>query len=265
MKLTPNRYTQLIERIFFQHYQPGATAVVFERSEIADAAAQLGIKLPKNLGDILYSFRYRTDLPASIADKALEGYEWVLRPAGRGRYKFELSKQTIIAPSPMLAETKVLDSTPGLISKYALNDEQALLAILRYNRLIDIFTGLTCYSLQNHLRTTVSNVGQVEADEIYIGIDRRGVHYVLPIQAKGKNEKLGIVQIEQDFAVCTAKFPGLICKPIAAQFMGNGAIALFELEQATLGIAVSTERHYRLVSADELSPEELQTYRVRAS
>ena len=45
------------------------------------------------------------------------------------------------------------DSTPGVIS-YALSDEQSLLATVRYNRLIDVFTGLTCYSLQNHLRTS---------------------------------------------------------------------------------------------------------------
>ena len=43
--------------------------------------------------------------------------------------------------------TKIPDSTPGLIALYALTDEQSLLAKLRYNRLIDIFTQLTCYTL----------------------------------------------------------------------------------------------------------------------
>ena len=45
---------------------------------------------------------------------------------------------------------KIPDATPGIVQKYALADEQALLAKLRYNRLLDIFTGVTCYSLQNH-------------------------------------------------------------------------------------------------------------------
>ncbi len=72
-----------------------------------------------------------------------------------------------------------------------MNDEQALLAKIRYNRLIDIFTGITCYSLQNHLRTTVPNIGQVEIDEIYIGIDKRGAHYILPAQAKESLTILG--------------------------------------------------------------------------
>lgn len=264
MRDKQNRYQQLIEEIFFKHYQEGATEVAFERSEIAEAAAKLNMDLPKNLGDIPYSFRYRIDLPESITAKATAGHEWVIRSVGRSLYKFELATRTSIVPSAMLVETKIPDATPGVISKYALNDEQALLAKLRYNRLIDIFTGLTCYSLQNHLRTTVPGVGQVEIDEIYIGLDKRGVHYVITVQAKGKTEKVGIVQIEQDLAVCAAKFSGLICKPIAAQFMDNDRIALFELEQTATGIAVSAERHYRLVRPEELSPDDLRVYQARS-
>ncbi|MCC7361262.1 MAG: hypothetical protein IT317_17385 [Anaerolineales bacterium] len=58
--------------------------------------------------------------------------------------------------------------------------------------------------------------GQAEVDEIYLGLDKRGVHYVLPAQAKGGSDRIGIVQIEQDFAICAAKFPALICRSIAA-------------------------------------------------
>jgi len=171
--------------------------------------------------------------------------------------------KSAIVPSAMLAETKIPDATPGVISKYKLNDEQALLAKLRYNRLIDIFTGLACYSLQNHLRTTVPGLGQVDMDEIYLGIDKRGVHYVLPVQAKGGKDKIGIVQIEQDFAACKTKFPELICRSIAAQFVNEELIALFECEQTDKGIRVSAERHYRLVNPEDLSEEELKTYRKR--
>ncbi len=258
-----NRYSRLIEDIFLRHYQEGAAEIAFDRAELAEAAKRLKIKLPKNLGDILYTFRYRATLPSAIIAKMPPGKMWVLRPAGRGRYKLELTTATSVSPSPMLVETKVPDATPGVITKYALNDEQALLAIIRYNRLVDIFTGLTCYSLQNHLRTTIPGKGQVETDEVYIGLDKRGVHYVLPVQAKGKTERLGVVQIEQDIALCAAKFPDLLCRSIAAQFMPDGAIALFEFEQAEQGVAISAEKHYRLVRPEELSPEELQNYQQR--
>jgi len=52
----------------------------------------------------------------------------------------------IARPNPLLSETKIPDATPGIIDMYALTDEQALLAKVRYNRLVDVFTGVTCYS-----------------------------------------------------------------------------------------------------------------------
>jgi hypothetical protein len=264
MAETKNRYSQIIEAIFSKYFQKGAKEFVFQRLDIITVAKKLRITLPKNLGDVLYSFRYRTTLPDSIIEKAPKGFEWIILPAGKARYKFVLATKSAIIPSEILAETKIPDATPGVISKYKLNDEQALLAKLRYNRLIDIFTGLTCYSLQSHLRTTVRDIGQVETDEIYVCIDKRGAHFVIPVQAKGGSDKIGIVQIEQDFAVCETKFPGLICRSIAAQFMEEDTIALFECERTKEGIRVSFEKHYRLVEPEDLTAEELRSYRTRA-
>lgn len=150
-----------------------------------------------------------------------------------------------------------------MVAKYAFGDEQALLAKVRYNRLIDIFTGLTCYSLQNHLRTTVPTMGQVETDEVYIGVDKKGSHHVIPVQAKGGTDKLGIVQIEQDFAVCENRFPDLICRPVAAQFMEHDVIALFEFAQDENGVGVYSEKHYKLVPPDEITEEDLKNYRAK--
>ncbi len=260
-----NRYAKILEAIFSKRFKKGVTEIEFERSEFSKVADQLGIVLPKNLGDVLYSFRYRTNLPKSITSKAPKGFEWIIRPAGKGKYKLALAWQSNIIPSIMLAETKIPDATPGIITAYSMNDEQSLLAKLRYNRLIDIFTGVTCYSLQNHLRTTLRDGSQVETDEIYIGLDKRGAHYVMPVQAKGGKDRIGVVQIEQDFELCSMKFPRLICRPIAAQFIENNLIALFEFEQSMDGIKVTSEKHYRLVKPDELSPEELESYSVRQS
>lgn len=55
----------------------------------------------------------------------------------------------------MMMETKIPNATPAIIAMYALSDEQALLAKVRYNRLVAVFTGVTCYSLQSHLRTAI--------------------------------------------------------------------------------------------------------------
>lgn len=258
-----NRYSQIIEKIFLAHYKQGQREVEFERDEIVQAAEELDIKLPKNIGDLVYSFRYRADLPESIKACAPDGEQWIIMPAGRARYRFAATKLAIIRPSGQYAQTKIPDATPGIIAMYALNDEQALLAKLRYNRLVDVFTSVTCYSLQSHLRTAVEELGQVETDEVYIGIDRRGAQYVFPVQAKGGKDTLNVVQIVQDFAMCAAKFPNLICRPIGAQFMGDNLIALFEFEEGDQGIVISSEKHYRLVAPSDLSEDELRSYRER--
>lgn len=258
-----NRYNKLIERIFFDNYKKGNRRVEFVRSDIEKAAKALEMDLPKNLGDVIYSFRFRTELPSRIVQIAGKDDEWLIKLAGRSTYCFSLEQKFEIAPNRNLAHSKIMDSTPGVINKYSLSDEQALLAILRYNRLLDIFLGITCYSLQNHLRTTVPDIGQVETDEIYIGIDKRGVHYVIPVQAKGGNDKQGKVQIEQDIELCKSKFSKLICVPVAAQFMQDGKIALFSFEQDNASIKITSERHYELVDSNNLSDDELENYKKR--
>jgi hypothetical protein len=260
---TQNRYQQLIERIFLTYYREGLEEIVFKRSDLESAAQALNIELPKNLGDVIYSFRYRALLPASVLALAPPGKSWIIRPAGRALYKFVTVLDRPLVPQALLVQIKLPDATPGIVARYSRSDEQALLAKVRYNRLIDIFTGVTCYSLQNHLRTTVADMGQVETDEIYVGVDRHGGQYVFPVQAKSGADRLSIVQIEQDFAVCAQKFPGLICRAVAAQFMTDDVIVLFAFEMDDAGVVLTDEKHYRLVSPNEISAEELHTYQLR--
>ena len=260
----PNAYSQIIERVFLTRFREGDLEVEFSRDDIAQAAQELGVPLPKNLGDVVYSFRYRNRLPEFIRQHAPEGVSWIIRPNGIARYKFVTSAYTHITPSNLMSVTTIPDATPGVIAMYSLSDEQALLAKLRYNRLVDVFTGLTCYSLQSHLRTTVHGMGQVETDELYVGLDRRGAQYVLPVQAKGGSDILSVVQIEQDLAMCSAKFPALVCRAIAAQFMAENVIALFEFEatgEQSAGLV--RECHYQLVAPDLISNEDLSMYRSR--
>ena len=259
-----NRYEVIIEKIFQRHYQKDAAQFSFERKEIEDVAKQLKIVLPKNLGDLIYSFRYRTALPEAIRKTAMSGNEWIIEAAGRAKYEFRQVKINRILPRPELITIKVPDATPEIVVGYAQGDEQALLAKVRYNRLVDIFLGLTTYSLQNHLRTTVKEVGQIEIDELYVGLDRHGNQYVIPVQAKGGSDQLSVVQTKQDLACCKEKFPGLICRALSAQFMDDDRIAMFELAIENDEVKVVDEKHYKLVPASKISSEDLATYRNRS-
>jgi len=260
-----NRYKQLAAWVFEKHYVPGMTHVPWVRGELSEAAAVLEIDLPKNLGDVLYAIRYRTSFPEVMIDAAPDGMEWVIRSTGRSKYTFDLIPfQVRIKPNLALTVTKIPDATPEIIAASALGDEQALLARVRYNRLIDIFLGVASYSLQNHLRTTAKGVGQVEVDEVYVAVDRYGRQFILPVQAKGGSDEIGITQTEQDLAVCAEKWPNMVARPISAQFAADGRIALFELALQDDQVRVRREAHYRLVPAKEVTPEDLRDYDLAA-
>lgn len=260
-----NRYKQLAGWVFSKHYKEGDTKVPWVRSELSEAADDLGIALPKNLGDVVYAIRYRTSFPQVMIDVAPTGMEWVIRSTGRSKYTFDLIPfQVRVRPNLALTVTKIPDATPEIVAASALGDEQALLARVRYNRLIDIFLGVASYSLQNHLRTTAKGVGQVEVDEVYVAIDRHGRQFILPVQAKGGSDEIGITQTEQDIAACAEKWPNMICRPISVQFAEDGRIALFELTLQDEQVRVRRESHYKLVPATDISLAELQGYGLAA-
>ncbi len=166
-----SRYDSIIVHIFEARYEIGTDTVRFARDDMVQVANVLGIKPPKNLGDLIYTYRSRRSLPPEIRDSAPPETEWTIVSEGIARYAFKLKWVFRAEPDRSITATKIPIATPGLVDKYATSDEQAMLARLRYNRMLDIFTGVMCWHLQSHLRTTVKNIGQVETDDLYVGVD----------------------------------------------------------------------------------------------
>lgn len=259
-----NRYGTVMLRIFREKRPAEGDSFVFEREDLVRAASLEGVALPKNLGDVVYSFRYRAKLPDEIRATQPEGFEWIIEGAGKARYRFRLSRINHIEPRSDLAEIKLPDSTPEIISAHALSDEQALLAKTRYNRLIDTFLGVTAHSLQNHLRTTVPGIGQIEVDEVYLAVDKFGRQFVVPVQAKGGHDKHAVIQTLQDIAWCHKALPALVCRPVSVQFVKSDKIAMFELTEENGSVKVVEERHYRLVPANKITRRDLEQYALHA-
>lgn len=262
-----NKYDGVIEKVFFDNYSKGNVRVSFNREELAEACQDLGFDAIKNLGDIPYSYRFRKELPESIKKTAGSGVEWIITGTGIASYEFRQASPGKIQASSDRMSVPIPDATPEIVKHYAPGaDEQALLTRVRYNRLVDIFTGLTCYSVQNHLRTTVENVGQIEVDEIYLGINKKGAHFVLPCQAKSPGDKFGIAQVIQDIALCESRYPEAVCKPIALQFSGPDELAILELgvteENDILKLKVAEEKHFKLISQNEIDRPALEKLKL---
>ena len=141
-------YNAVIEKVFFDGYRHGEMEFGFERRALKDAATALGLDEAANLGDVIYSYRYRRSLPESILATQPDGYEWIIEGAGRGRYRFRLVTMTRIVPRSDLVVVDIPDATPEMIRAYRMDDEQALLAMVRYNRLIDTFLDLAACALR---------------------------------------------------------------------------------------------------------------------
>jgi hypothetical protein len=250
-----SRYDQIMVQIFKDHYRADRREIVFGREDLTKASKKLGIAAPKNLGDIVYSYRYRKDLPEEIraVSKGEEG--WILVPRGTARYALVMHPKggLIEAPECMYA-IKIPDATPEIIEENRLSDEQAILARVRYNRLVDLFTGMTAYPLQSHYRTSLQSIGQIEVDEIYIGVDKQGRQYYIPVEAKAGKDRLSVVQIGQDILCGQERFPSLICKPLAAFEMEDASLMLFEFvaEDRWEKIEYLEARRYELVPAEEV-------------
>jgi len=253
-------YSAIIAHIFFNGYKPGVRNIPFAREEIIAAASKLGVPLPRNIGDVTYAYRYRKALPPEVIKTQPKDLEWIIQGVGDAKYAFKLAPFNRILPNPNLLSIKIPDATPEIIGRYAFGDEQALLAKVRYNRLIDLFLGATAYSLQNHLRTKVSDIGQIEIDEVYVAVDKHGRQFVVPVQAKGGNDQHGVVQTSQDIAWCAQRLPELMCRPVSVQFVTETKIAMFELFDDRGIIKVVEERHYELVPSDCISTDDLKTY-----
>lgn len=266
-KAAANRYQKILLDIFDKRFKPKVKDFEFVRPDIEEAANRLEIKLPKNIGDVVYSQRYRAEWPEEIARTIPDGHDWIILPSGRGRYRFKLIKgSSRVIPRPDAAVIKIPDATPEIIEAYAQTQEQAVLAKVRYNRLVDIFLGLTAYSLQNHFRTYVQDMGQIEIDEIYVGVSREGQQYIIPVQAKGGDDQLSVIQTIQDIACCqkSEKYSALTYRPLSVQFMDAAVIAMFEFRQDNEGIPrVAEERHHQLVPFDQISAQDLEAYRTR--
>jgi hypothetical protein len=229
-------YRTVVLGLFEKHYKGEGQGFEFAQSEYDTICREKGVPQIGNKPDLVYQYRFRRPLAPEIEAEEPKGRKWVIELAGRGKYKFALRKLKWITPTEGLVEIKVPDQTPEIIKQYARTDEQALLARVRYNRLIDVFLGVTTSSLQNHLRATVKALkgSQIEIDELYIGLNSTGTHFVIPVQAKAGADNIAAVQARQDLLYCAEQFPHATCKAVSAQFVDTDKedrdyIVLFEV------------------------------------
>jgi hypothetical protein len=276
-------YHQIISEVFQRNRKNNATRFEFSRSDLLTVAKQFGIvevegdekTIAKNLGDIVYTYRFRKDFPPTILQAAPKGKMWIITGKGDARYEFRLITQPSLGADPDLVATKIHDATPEIVRRFELGDEQAVLARIRYNRLIDLFCKCVAYSLQNHLRTKMEGIGQIEIDELYAGTNRTGELFIIPVQVKREKDRLGVSQLMQDLEYCRREHPEMKARALGAQKMAYSEggktferIVLFEFEceetKDDVRIKKIAERHFVLLPHRHITVEDLRAAKRRS-
>ena len=97
-----NIYDRIIIELFQRHWKPDITEFEFSRDEFEEIIDQLGIERPRNLGDIIYTFRYRKPFPSAILETQSGNLQWSLHLSGHGRYRMSLSQSAVVLPDKSL-------------------------------------------------------------------------------------------------------------------------------------------------------------------
>ncbi|PKL68025.1 MAG: hypothetical protein CVV30_11820 [Methanomicrobiales archaeon HGW-Methanomicrobiales-1] len=252
-----SNYEKVIENLFFKKYPKTdadkVTEILFPKTDYEASALAVGVKV-ENIPDITYTFRVRCPFPDSI----LKTGHWIIEPRGKGKYAFvKLQRSPFISLQEELTEIEIMNALPEIVEKYTADDEQGMLSSIRYNRLIDIFTKVTCFHLQSHIRAYNEGKGQVEIDELYVGIDQEGRKYIFPIEAKSpdQRDRLGWVQITNMVQYAKEVYPELICRPLGAKPIDKNNIYLIEFENISdvNTIRIKETRRYKLIRKNKSS------------
>lgn len=247
-------YVPIIRRIFAAKFEPGMQSIEFTLDEVRSACDELGI-VSRNPADVIYRMRARTKLPQEILDAGF----FVLRQVGRGCYRLEQATSTLI-DIPDHDINEALDLTPLPVRRLfpielAEIDEQGLLSIISYCKLMDHFTGLQVYRLRSHVRKSVAGIGQAELDEIDVGVAMRDdeTPVIFPIEAKAADESVNRVQIAAQVAYCQEYFPGHEVRPLAIKLDEHSVIHFLEFNATTLPSELTVRRSlgYRLKLSDQ--------------
>ena len=106
--------------------------------------------------------------------------------------------------------------------------------------------------------------GGVEVLAHRLGRGEQGVDPLDLIDAYGADAtRYGLLKMcsTQDVRFAEQKYPGMRCRAIAAQFIDNGVVALFELTLQDGDVKVVDERHYKLVPHSDLDASAIRNYR----
>ena len=202
---------------------PSSGDLLFSQEDLRKAATQLRRKV-RNFPDLTYNLRSRSPLPQEILDA---GYT-TIAIRGRGQYALVVAEDKVEIPDRTTVDRIFTNKIPKAIRDLLRKDEQSILSAMRYMEVVQDFVGARAFHLQGHLRTTGGLGQQVEADDVWVAVQSNGRRVIIPIEAKGPNERIGRHQMMSTVDAVLKKIPNFRVMPLAVQLEETGKLAIVQ-------------------------------------
>jgi hypothetical protein len=192
-----------------------ADHIDFPRHFLLEQAKKRNIGNP---ADIVHRFKGRGALPEELVAMGFAGLEAIDRDTLRlVRYSPNIALPTKLS-KPLLVRNLV----PTSVWEAGFpRDEQALMAITRYSRLVAFLLGLQdCNHVVTHWKTRLVDGTQVEIDDFYLGSEpTRGRQVAVPVEAKLRADQIQAGQIVGGSRLARERYPSAQVVPVAFAYL----------------------------------------------
>ena len=190
--------------------------------------------------------RVRPVPPSALTPVGPPGRQSVRRPSA-------------IVPCEWRHQTEVPDAVPAIVSAYAIDRDQLLLAKVRHNRLLDLALGMVSYSLGSVRQALVPRTAPVDVDELYVGLRDFDPPCIVPVMIQRSDDPINAPRLGQVESFCRHLYPSLTPRFMAVQFVpdeDHEAVVLFDLIRRGNEVKLQDEKQYRLVPADQITRDD---------
>jgi len=125
---------------------------------------------------------------------------------------------------------------------------------VRYNSVLQLFSGIVCWYLQTNVLTTkpANRKSHILLDELYVGIDSYGHHHAALVLAF-EDAVVSPNQLKLASTYLRNHFPLAHHRLFALEPIDENVFALFSLEAKRNRVVIDYERQYELVKAASMA------------